>query len=383
MRSLLIYPTRARWVPRLDDTPPPGPPRGRQVQIQVEQVGICGMDRALLLRHEGIPPDPERWVVGHEMVGRVTGSGREVRKIKPGDWVVPVLRRPCKLCAPCAGGNPEECTTTFYIEPGLHRAHGWASQWAVDHEEHLVVISPAIVEIALLAEPLALAVKGAHALSTVQRRTLPSCSHFEHRWDQPRWPQDKHLLVAGASPLTLLLALYLRYLGSQVTLYATQSLPQTLQAVVAKDGIAIVSHQPQEGVPLESVEQVDGLLDTSGDPLLVTSLLPKIRPNGVVVSLIPLTAPSRRSHDQGQSALFLEALHRGIALVPCYRIGRPHIEQAVEWLESVQTSQRFPFPLLLDKLSPPSQFDALVRSPQPWLKSRITLTEPPKEAPAV
>ncbi|GBD11721.1 Starvation-sensing protein RspB [bacterium HR23] len=374
MQSLVIHPARARWVPRLEQVERPRPPRARQVQVQVEQVGVCSMDRSLLLRRHGTPPDPERWVVGHEMVGRVTASGRDVRKIKVGDWVVPTLRRPCGVCAPCRADQPDECTTTFYTEPGLHRAHGWASQWSVDHEAYLVVIPPAIADVALLAEPLALAVKGAQYLATVQRRTLPSCSHFEHRWDQPRWAEDKHILVAGSSVMTIMAALYLRSLGAQVTLCAPLAPPASLGTPLTDAGIVCIAGSVPEGFPAEQVERADALVDTSGDPALIASLVPRLYPNGAIVHLVPFTPLGGHSHDPTIASLSYRALSHPIALVPCYRMGKAHVEMAVQWLADAVGARRFPLSALVDATTPASQFAALVRSPQPWLKSRITLS---------
>ncbi|MCS7206536.1 MAG: alcohol dehydrogenase catalytic domain-containing protein [Dehalococcoidia bacterium] len=377
MRALVIFPARARWTPHLVEAPVPRPPRARQVQVQVEQVGVCPFDHSLLVRHEGLSPDPERWVVGHEMVGRVTAAGREVRTLKVGDWVIPTLRRSCGVCAPCAQGYPDECGTNLYAEPGLHRAHGWACQWTLDREEHLIVISPAIADIALLAEPLALAIKGAHYLTTVQRRTLPSCSHFEHRWDQPRWAGDKHLLVAGSSVLTLVTALYLRSLGAQVTLYPTQPLPQALTDLLTRAGITPWATHKQDNSAVEQLEPADALVDTSGDLSVVASLLGRIHFNGAVVLLLAPAPPGRRPHDTNFSILLLEAVRRNIALVPCYRMGRPHLELAVQWLQDAMRNPSTALPTLVDKPSPPGNFAALVRSPASWLKSRITWAESP------
>lgn len=381
MQSIVVHPVRARWDPRLEEIPVPPRPTAHQVWVQVEQVGICRMDSLLLSLRGGSPPDPQQWVVGHEMVGRVTASGRGIQRIRVGDWVVPVLRRSCRICSSCLANAPDECITNLYEEPGLHRAHGWACQWRVDREEHLIVISPIIADIALLAEPLALAMKAAQQLSIVQRRTLSFCGHFEHRWDQPLWANDKHFLVTGASPLTVLTALYLHSLGATVTLYPAQPLSTDLAASLAQVQVNIVT--PQEDIPpAEQVEPADGLLETSGSASLAASLLSKVHTNGVVVFFVPLAPAGGRKEDPALAIVAQEALRRNIALVPCYRMGRPHLELAVQWLADAGRKQAFPFHLLLDKASPPDKFASLARTPLPWRKGRITWETLPG-APAV
>ncbi|MFN3974453.1 MAG: alcohol dehydrogenase catalytic domain-containing protein [Dehalococcoidia bacterium] len=382
MQSIVINPARVRWDPRLEEAPLPPHPRTRQGLVQVEQVGICRMDNLFLSHRTGSPPDPQRWVVGHEMVGRVTASGRETRRIRAGDWVVPVLRRSCRMCSSCLANAPDECTTNLYEEPGLHRAHGWASQWRVEQEEHLVVVSPAIADIALLTEPLALSTKGAQQLSVIQRRTIAYCRHFEHRWDQPHWAKDKHFVVAGASPLTVLTALYLRSLDATVSLYPTQPLPNDLAPAITTEKVNIVTPQG-DSPPAEQVDRADGLIDTSGNSALVASLISAVYTNGVTVFLSPFAPAGGRGHDPALANMASEALRRNIVMLPCYRPGRPHLELAVQWLDDARKRRGFPFHLLLDQASPPDKFAHLAQTLPPWRKGLITWGTTLSGAPAL
>jgi threonine dehydrogenase-like Zn-dependent dehydrogenase len=42
-------------------------------------------------------------VIGHESLGEVIEVGAAVRRVRPGDLVVPMVRRPCahEVCVPC------------------------------------------------------------------------------------------------------------------------------------------------------------------------------------------------------------------------------------------------------------------------------------------
>jgi len=371
--GLVFNPSQPRWVPQQVSLPPPPPPGGRQVLVQVEEVGICQLDQLLLLHREGKPPEHQRWVIGHEMVGRVVRPGRRTSLVKTGDWVVPLLRLPCGVCGPCADGSPDECVTDLYKEPGLHRAHGWACQVRVEEEENLVPIPPSLGEVALLVEPLALAIKGANTLAKVQQRTLPSCAHFGHRWDQTCWMQDKHFLIIGSSVLTVLTALYMRLLDAAVTLLPCHPMPSEMASPLADLGVPILN--PQEAT-VDHLHSLDGVLETSGDPLALAPYMDALAPNGVVVFLARPSGQGRR-HAAALATVLERALRSNIGVVPCYRMGRSHMVQAIQWLDKVQRNGSFPLRLLLAPASPPEEFFPLACTPKPWVKNRIRWSEPP------
>ncbi|HET8547394.1 MAG TPA: alcohol dehydrogenase catalytic domain-containing protein, partial [Bryobacteraceae bacterium] len=77
------------------DIPEPEPATRGKVLIRVAAVGVCGTDRDLARFRYGYPPPGEtRLVLGHEALGQVTSTG---------EWVVPMVRRPCTPpCASCA-----------------------------------------------------------------------------------------------------------------------------------------------------------------------------------------------------------------------------------------------------------------------------------------
>src|SRR5438876_2748736 len=73
-----------------------------QVLFRVEEVGVCGTDRELAMFHRGYPPEGESFLVlGHEATGRVTEVGSAVTALRPGDCIVPMIRRGCFPPCPC------------------------------------------------------------------------------------------------------------------------------------------------------------------------------------------------------------------------------------------------------------------------------------------
>src|SRR5438093_7242853 len=67
-----------------------------QVKVRSLEVGVCGTDREICTFVYGSPPDGFGYLVlGHESLGQVVEVGSGVSRFKPGDLVVPSVRRPC------------------------------------------------------------------------------------------------------------------------------------------------------------------------------------------------------------------------------------------------------------------------------------------------
>src|SRR6185503_20903879 len=68
----------------------------KQVKVRTIEVGVCGTDREICHFDYGTPPDGSDYLVlGHEALGEVVEAGPDVKHLKPGDLVVPTVRRPC------------------------------------------------------------------------------------------------------------------------------------------------------------------------------------------------------------------------------------------------------------------------------------------------
>src|SRR5215470_15546324 len=66
------------------------------VKLRMLEVGVCGTDREISSFDYGTPPDgSDRLVIGHESLGEVVEVGSAVTRVRPGDLVVPTVRRPC------------------------------------------------------------------------------------------------------------------------------------------------------------------------------------------------------------------------------------------------------------------------------------------------
>ena len=80
--------------------------------------------------------------------------------LRPGDYVVPSVRRACSAaCASCAGGRRDLCLTGEYQERGIVGLHGYCAEWAVDRAEDLFPVPASLVDVAVLVEPMSVVEK--------------------------------------------------------------------------------------------------------------------------------------------------------------------------------------------------------------------------------
>ena len=121
----------------------PGP---RDVRIDILFCGVCHSDLHFSLGEWGPIPYPA--VPGHEIVGRVVETGRDVTDLKVGDVVaVGCLVDSCRTCASCAAGLENYCDTgstgTYFgveKETGRPTYGGYSSGIVVDR--HFVLRMP-------------------------------------------------------------------------------------------------------------------------------------------------------------------------------------------------------------------------------------------------
>jgi propanol-preferring alcohol dehydrogenase len=90
--------------------PVPGP---GELLLRVEACGVCRTD--LHLAEGDLPPRRPETVPGHEVVGRVIGTGPGVTRFREGDRAgVAWLRGTCGICRYCTAGHENLCPESVY-----------------------------------------------------------------------------------------------------------------------------------------------------------------------------------------------------------------------------------------------------------------------------
>lgn len=240
MRAVAVVP-KSREL-RLQEIPEPSLAAPTDVRVRMIEVGVCGTDREICSFEYGTPPPGcEHLVLGHESLAQVESVASGASKLRPGDWVVPMVRRPCphEHCVACRRGRQDFCFTGDFRERGIKEAHGFMTELVVEDEQYLLPVPASIADVAVLVEPLTIAEKALIQLWQVQER-LP--------WECPHRPGKNHghcrrALVLGAGPVGLLGALALRATDFETIVYARELRPSPKTDWVESIGATYVSAQ--------------------------------------------------------------------------------------------------------------------------------------------
>ena len=255
MRAIGVLPTK-REV-KLVEHPPPSITTPKQVRVRTIEVGLCGTDREICTFAYGTPPtDSEYLVLGHEALGEVVETGSGVTTFKPGDLVVPTVRRPCPhdYCPSCRQARQDFCFTGDFTERGIKMRHGYMTEFFVEEEEHLNPVPPELRDVAVLVEPLTVAEKALAQLWQVQRR-LP--------WGGVADPAQsrgggKTAVVLGAGPIGILGAMALIVNGFETVVYSRSPAPNPKAELVESIGARYISSQK---VSVENLAALVGNID--------------------------------------------------------------------------------------------------------------------------
>src|SRR5271157_6256179 len=203
MKAVAVFP-ESRQV-KLIEQDVPRISRPDQVLLRLLDVGICGTDKEICSFEYGTPPPGDDYlVIGHESLGEIVQVGPSVERLRPGDLVVPSVRRPCprRGCLACLTGHHDYCYTGEFTERGIKEAHGYMTEYAVvDLERYMTVVPPDLREIAVLAEPLTIAEKALAQIFWMMQHRPP--------WLDPNTPAPERgaglsAVVLGIGPVGLL-----------------------------------------------------------------------------------------------------------------------------------------------------------------------------------
>ena len=281
MKAVAVRPA-ARTI-ELVDHPAPAIRTPTEVLLRVLEVGVCGTDREIAAFLFGTPPaGAEHLVIGHEALAEVLDVGPRVTALRPGDLVVPMVRRPCPDpgCGPCRASRPDFCRTGAFVEHGIRGAHGFMTERLVEEERSLAVVPRALREVGALVEPLTIAEKGLQQLFAVQSRLPWACPHAAA--EGPGHCQ--RALVLGAGPVGLLGAMALRLRGFETAVLSLEPDDHPKAALVRAIGARFVSaatHPP--GALARELGPLDVLYEAAGASRLALGTLELLAPNGVAI----------------------------------------------------------------------------------------------------
>ncbi len=281
MKAIAVFPEQRQI--NLIDHPEPDLGSPTDVKLRMLEVGICGTDREICTFEYGTPPDGSDYlVIGHESLGEVVEVGPRVSRVKVGDLVVPLVRRPCphQDCLACRSDRQDFCYTGDFTERGIKQRHGFMTELVVDDEKYMNVVPPHLRDVAVLVEPLTIAEKALTQIFQVQQR-LP--------WIRPaelgkRDGRGHRAVVLGAGPVGLLGAMALRAADFDTFVYSRESPPSPkadLAQAIGAHYVSAATHSIEELA--EEVGNIDVVYEATGASKVSFAMMEVLGTNAIFV----------------------------------------------------------------------------------------------------
>lgn len=360
MKAVAVFP-KSRQVRVITDAPEPRLRSPTDVRVRTLEIGVCGTDKELTDFKHGAPPEGEDFLIlGHEALGEVVEVGEGVPGLKPGDLVVPRVRRPCphERCAACRHGYPDFCVTGEYTERGIQKAHGFCAEFFVEDAGYLHRVPSHLREVAVLTEPL-----------TVAEKALRELEHLKDRL--PWQTKPGRAVVLGAGPVGLLGAMALLRAGYGTTVYSRSPKPNPKAQVAEALGAPYLSSKE---VPVEELERragpIDVVYEAAGASKVAFEVLRVLGPNG---TFIFTGVPGRKEPLQLEGgALLKQLVMNNQVVLGTVNAADMDFDAALEDLERFR--KRWPGQLeaLITQRHPPEKFQELVSGKSGGIKHVIT-----------
>jgi len=281
MKAVAVFPSQREL--KLVDISSPTVVSPTQARIRILDVGICGTDREICAFDYGTPPaGAQELVIGHEALGEVTEVGPRVTRVKLGDLVVPMVRRPCDVpsCTACRVDRQDFCFTGEFRERGIREQNGFMTEEIVEEERYLNVLPREFRDVGVLVEPLTIAEKALIQIWQMQER-LP--------WQCPHKPGKDHghcrrAVVLGAGPVGLLGAMALRANEFETFVYSREVAPNPKAELVGSIGATYVSAEQESPSDLaKRVGPIDLVYEAAGASAVAFAMMQSLGPNSAFV----------------------------------------------------------------------------------------------------
>ncbi|MBI4002083.1 MAG: glucose 1-dehydrogenase [Nitrospira defluvii] len=272
MKAVAVYPGKPNSI-HLAELPKPSVsdiPNGRGALVQILRVGVDGTDKEINSAEYGAaPPGYDFLVTGHECFGQVVEVGDQVWELKPGDYVVPTVRRPGGSFYDRIG-QYDMTTDEVYYERGINLRHGYLTEYFVDEPEYIVKVPKGLKHVAVLLEPTSVIEKGIIQAYEAQRRLKV-------------W-RPKRAAVLGAGTIGMLAAMSLRMRGLEVVSFGRNLAPYRNSELLAEIGARYISTQELSlKAAAEKYGPFDLMFEATGFAPIVFEAMEHLGKNGVLI----------------------------------------------------------------------------------------------------
>jgi glucose 1-dehydrogenase len=373
MKAVAVFPG-SREV-KVIERQEPGISQPDEVMLRMLDVGICGTDWEICTFEYGTPPPGDDYlVIGHEALAEVVATGSAVERLRAGDLVVPSVRRPCPRpgCLACRAGHQDYCYTGDFTERGIKEAHGYMTEYVVEHERYLDLVPSDLREIAVLTEPLTVAEKALAQVSWMMQHRPP--------WLDPKTPGEERgqglsALVLGVGPVGLLGAMAMATSGFTTYVYSRELPPNPRIDLATAIGATYVSSQTTTFADLaEQVGNIDVVYEAVGHSHFALEAVSWLGTNGIFVIT---GVPGMEAFIKTDTAsLMRDMVLKNQVLLGTVNAGSDDFASALRnlelfrgrWPEAVQT--------IIAGRYPPEQAAELILGRPPGIKTVIAFNSP-------
>ncbi|MCL1992171.1 MAG: alcohol dehydrogenase catalytic domain-containing protein [Spirochaetes bacterium] len=124
-----------------------------EVLVKIKAAGICGSDVHIYNGTSPVATYPR--VMGHEIVGVIAETGKDVTKVKTGDHVIVEQILSCGECYPCKIGRPNICCNLKVR--GVHTDGGYREYITADQSAMHILPKTLSFTDAVMIEPMSIA----------------------------------------------------------------------------------------------------------------------------------------------------------------------------------------------------------------------------------
>lgn len=272
MKAIAVYPGKPGSIHLADIAEPAiaDVPDGKGVLARIIRVGVDATDREINAGEYGAAPEgSDVLVLGHESFGQVEAVGPNVTNLRPGDYVVYMVRRPGNGFYDSIGYQ-DMTTSDTYFERGISLRHGYLTEKVIDHEDFAIRVPRGISHVGVLLEPTSVAEKAIRQAYEIQRRLGV--------WN------PRKAVVLGAGPLGLIATMALRVRGLEVVTWSLPQKPNRSADLVEAIGARYVSAKDQTLEQLaDDIGNIDLIIEATGHSPLVFEAMEFLGRNGVLV----------------------------------------------------------------------------------------------------
>lgn len=242
----------------------------RDVIVKVKGCAICGSDLHVYHERErGIEPGT---AMGHEFIGEVVETGREVKSLRRGDMVMSPFTTSCGRCYYCLQGLTCRC---------IHgQLFGWVEKGAGLHGGQAEFVRVPLADSTLMVIPDGVSNEEALLLGDV-------LSTGFHCAEQAEIKPGGSCAVVGLGPVGLMAVIAAGELGAQKVL-AVDSIPDRLRKAESLGAIPVDARTGSASQIIREATEgrgADGVLEAVGSGLAVRLAFDLVRPGGVVSSV--------------------------------------------------------------------------------------------------